>query len=291
MSDIKQSANEVAPAAVPPPAKPRTPRARTRYEVFHDGLYPYPHKLKRSIYEAEKAKLQIELLKMQRWINETGQRVILLFEGRDAAGKGGAIKRYMEHMNPRTARVVALEKPTEVEQGQWYFQRYVKHLPTRGELVLFDRSWYNRAGVERVMGFCTPRQHLEFLRQCPQFERMLVQDGIHLFKFWFSVSQAEQKRRFESRETSPLKQWKLSPIDRASLARWDDYTLAKKEMFFHCSTSDAPWTVVKSDDKRRARLASMRYFLHSLPYAEKNAEVVGEPDPLIIGTPDLVLDE
>jgi polyphosphate kinase 2 len=257
---------------------------------WRDGAYPYKNLLRRAVYEKEKFRLQVELLKLQAWVKETGQRVVLIFEGRDAAGKGGAIKRFMEHLNPRGARVIALEKPTPLEAGQWYFQRYVQHLPTRGEIVLFDRSWYNRAGVERVMGFCTPKEYEEFMRQTPEFERHLVRSGVHLFKFWFSVSRAEQRRRFKEREAHPLKQWKLSPIDKASLDKWDEYTLAKETMFMHCDTSDAPWTVVKSDCKKRARLSAMRCLLHRLPYAEKEIKTVGPVDPLIVGRPSLVPD-
>lgn len=259
----------------------------------HDDLedawqedYPYDKKLSRRSYESQKAKLQAELLKLQRWTEETGQKFVLLFEGRDAAGKGGTIKRFTEHMNPRTARVVALNKPTIQEAGQWYFQRYVIHLPTRGELVLFDRSWYNRAGVERVMGFCEPGEYLEFMRQTPDFERMLVLSGIRLYKFWFSVTQGEQMARFKSRETDPLKQWKLSPIDKASLGRWDDYTEAKEAMFFYTDTADAPWTVIKSNDKKRARLACMRHFLASVDYPGKNTRIVGRPDPALVSGAD-----
>jgi polyphosphate kinase 2 len=213
---------------------------------------------------------------------------MILFEGRDAAGKGGTIKRFMEHLNPRGARVVALEKPSEVERGQWYFQRYIQHLPTSGEIVLFDRSWYNRSGVERVMGFCTASEYEEFLRQTPEFERQLVRSGVHLFKFWFSVSRAEQRRRFKERKLHPLKQWKLSPIDMASLDKWDDYTRAKEAMFVHCDTSDSPWTVIKSDCKKRARLNAMRYVLQRLPYAKKDHALIGPVDPLIVGRPSLV---
>ena len=252
--------------------------------VFREGVYPYDRKLKRRVYEAEKARLQVELLKVQRWVRRSGIKIVVLFEGRDAAGKGGTIKRFMEHMNPRGARVVALDKPSEVEQGQWYFQRYVKHLPTAGEIVLFDRSWYNRAGVERVMGFCTGQEYLEFLRQCPEMERMLVNSGIRLFKYWFSVSQEEQAHRFESRETDPLKQWKISPVDLASLNKWPEYTEAKKAMFFYTDTADAPWAIIKSDDKRRARLACMQHFLAELSYPDKDASVVTGPDPLIAGS-------
>lgn len=252
-----------------------------------EAYYPYKKKLGRSEYEAEKFRLQIELLKMQNWVRETGQRLVILFEGRDAAGKGGTIKRFMEHMNPRGARVVALEKPSERERGQWYFQRYIEHLPSTGEIVLFDRSWYNRAGVEKVMGFCSAAEYREFMRQTPQVERMLVNSGIRLYKFWFSVTRKEQLRRFKSREGDPLKQWKLSPVDVASLARWDEYTEAKENMFFYTHTADAPWTVIKSDDKKRARLAAMRFVLSSLQYNNKDPEIACPPDPLIVVKPDI----
>jgi polyphosphate kinase len=255
---------------------------------WREGKYPYKNLLSRKNYEKQKYRLQVELLKLQAWVKDTGQRVIIVFEGRDAAGKGGTIKRFMEHLNPRGARVVALEKPSEVEQGQWYFQRYIEHLPTRGEIVLFDRSWYNRSGVERVMGFCTHAEYDEFLRQVPEFERQLVRSGVHVFKFWFSVSRAEQRRRFKERQAHPLKQWKLSPIDMASLDKWDDYTRAKEAMFVHCDTSDAQWTVIKSDCKKRARLNAMRYLLGRLPYANKDATALGAVDPLIVGRPSLV---
>jgi polyphosphate kinase 2 len=240
-------------------------------------------RLDRASYEAEKAKLQAELLKVQHWAQETGQKFVLLFEGRDAAGKGGTIKRYMEHLNPRTARVVALNKPTPEEKGQWFFQRYIQHLPTSGEMVFYDRSWYNRAGVERVMGFCEPNDYLEFMRETPELERMFVRSGLRLYKYWFSVTQEEQKRRFLSRETDPLKRWKLSPIDKASLDRWDDYTEAKEAMFFYTDTADAPWTVIKSDDKKRARLNCMLHFLNSIDYPGKDPHVIHTPDPLIVG--------
>jgi polyphosphate kinase 2 len=240
--------------------------------------------MRAKVYETHMLELQRELLKAQRWIEKSGHRVIVLFEGRDAAGKGGTIKRFTEHMNPRTARVVALQKPTERERTQWYFQRYIGPLPAAGEIVLFDRSWYNRAGVERVMGFCTPNDYLEFMRQCPEVERMFVRSGITLMKYWFSVSREEQRHRFEARETDPLKQWKLSPIDRASLDKWDDYTEAKEAMFFYTDTADAPWTIVKSDDKKRARLNAMQHFLAMLPYDEKDRGIVTGPDPLIVGS-------
>ncbi len=248
--------------------------------------YPYKTRMSRRTYEAEKKELQIELLKVQSWVKESGQRIVSIFEGRDAAGKGGTIKRFMEHLNPRGSRVVALEKPNDVEKGQWYFQRYIERLPTAGEIVFFDRSWYNRAGVERVMGFCEPHEYLQFMRQTPELERMLVNSGIHLFKFWFSVSREEQLRRFISRRDDPLKHWKLSPIDIQSLDRWDDYTAAKNAMFFHTHTGDAPWTVIKSDDKKRARLNCIRYFLHSLDYPNKDAKQIRPVDPLIVKVPN-----
>lgn len=251
--------------------------------------YPYRSRMRRKEYEAEKKKLQIELLKVQNWVKETGQRIVLLFEGRDAAGKGGTIKRFMEHLNPRGARVVALEKPSERERGQWYFQRYINHLPSYGDIVFFDRSWYNRAGVERVMGFCSPSEYLEFMREAPEVERMLTRSGIRLYKFWFSVSREEQLRRFNSRRSDPLKHWKLSPIDLQSLDKWPDYTEAKEAMFFHTDTADAPWVVIKSDDKKRARINCMRYFLSTLPYPGKDESVVGQADPRIVGTAAQVL--
>ena len=257
--------------------------------AFESGRYPYKDRMGRRVYESTKAELQAELLKVQLWAQETGQKFVLLFEGRDAAGKGGTIKRFTEHLNPRSARVVALNKPTETEFGQWYFQRYVQHLPTSGEMVFYDRSWYNRAGVERVMGFCSPNDYLEFMRETPELERMLVRSGIRLYKYWFSVTQDEQKRRFDSRATDPLKQWKLAPIDKASLSKWDDYTEAKEAMFFYTDTADAPWTVIKSNDKKRARLNCMRHFLASLDYPDKNEEIVGEPDPLITGQANHVI--
>lgn len=250
---------------------------------FDNGDYPYREKMPLNEYLKAKAELQSELLKVQNWVKMTGQRIVGMFEGRDAAGKGGTIKRFMEHLNPRAAHVVALEKPSERQMGQWYFQRYIEKLPTRGEMVFFDRSWYNRTGVERVMGFCKPTEYLEFLRQAPQLERMLVNSGITLFKFWFSVSRYEQLRRFHSRKLDPLKQWKLSPIDIESLGKWDDYTRAKEAMFFYTDTADAPWTVIKSDDKKRARINCMRYFLSALDYPNKDQELIGAPDPLIVG--------
>jgi polyphosphate kinase len=255
---------------------------------WRKGGYPYKNLLSRRSYEKQKYRLQVELLKLQAWVKDAGQKVVILFEGRDAAGKGGTIRRFMEHLNPRGARVVALEKPSEQEQGQWYLQRYVQHLPTRGEIVMFDRSWYNRAGVERVMGFCRQQEYMEFMRQCPEFERNLVHSGVHLIKFWFSVSRKEQRRRFKEREIHPLKQWKLSPIDVASLDKWDEYTRAKEAMFFYTDTADAPWTVIKSDCKKRARVNAMRYVLHKLPYKNKDLEGIGPIDPLLVGRANVV---
>jgi polyphosphate kinase len=255
---------------------------------WREGGYPYKNLMSRKNYEKQKYHLQVELLKLQAWVKEAGQRVVILFEGRDAAGKGGTIKRFMEHLNPRGAHVVALEKPTETERGQWYFQRYIQHLPTSGEIALFDRSWYNRAGVERVMGFCSDDEYLEFMRQAPEFERNLARSGIHLIKFWFSVSREEQRRRFKERQVHPLKQWKLSPIDLASLDKWDEYTKAKEAMFFYTDTADSPWTVIKSDDKKRARLNAMRYILHKLPYAKKDLDQIGPLDPLLVGRAHVV---
>ena len=245
--------------------------------------YPYDTRMPRDEYERVKRRLQIELLKLQNWSKRSGARHVIVFEGRDAAGKGGTIKRFMEHLNPRGARVVALEKPTDLEKAQWYFQRYVTHLPTAGEMVLFDRSWYNRAGVEKVMGFCTPEQHAEFMRQAPMFEDMLVSEGLDLTKFWFSVSPAEQRTRFAIRLVDPVRNWKFSPMDMASVDKWDDYTAAKEEMFGATDTDIAPWIVVKSNDKKRARINAMRHLLAKFDYDEKDDDVVGEPDPLIVG--------
>jgi polyphosphate kinase 2 len=292
-SPISSVAQPAAPvvAEVPAPspagaAKPAHVPAATPEAIraaFESGRYPYPRRMGRKPYEAEKALLQAELLKVQLWAQETGQKFVILFEGRDAAGKGGTIKRYTEHLNPRFARVVALNKPSERELGQWYFQRYVEHLPTAGEMVFYDRSWYNRAGVERVMGFCSPNDYLEFMREAPEFERMLVRSGIRLYKYWFSVTQTEQRARFAARETDPLKRWKLSPIDLASLDKWEDYTEAKEAMFFYTDTADAPWTIIKSNDKKRARLNCMRHFLSSLDYPGKDPAIACPPDPLIVG--------
>jgi polyphosphate kinase len=258
-------------------------------QAFETGQYPYGRPMGRRAYEEQKAMLQAELLKLQIWAQETGEKFVILFEGRDAAGKGGTIKRFMEHLNPRYARVVALTKPSDKEKGEWFFQRYIAHLPTAGEMVLYDRSWYNRAGVERVMGFCSPAEYLEFMRQVPELERMLVRSGVRLHKYWFSVTREEQRRRFVERETDPLKRWKLSPIDKASLDKWEDYTEAKEAMFFYTDTADAPWVIVKSDDKKRARLNCLRHFLMSVDYPEKDHAVIGVPDPLIVGRASQVI--
>jgi polyphosphate kinase len=247
--------------------------------------YPYGERLGRPEYERAKRLLQIELVKLQNWVKDTGQRIVIVFEGRDAAGKGGTIKRFTEHLNPRGATVVALEKPSERERTQWYFQRYAAHLPAAGEIVLFDRSWYNRAGVEKVMGFCTPEEYLEFMREAPEFERMLVNSGLHLTKFWFSVTPSEQHTRFVIRQVDPVRQWKLSPMDLQSLDKWDDYTEAKDAMFSCTSTRHAPWTVVKSNDKKRARLEAMRFILKHFDYPGKDYEIATDPDPKIVETP------
>ena len=253
-----------------------------RVDTWREG-YPYAERMDRAEYDRTKRLLQIELLKLQNWVKETGTRIVVLFEGRDAAGKGGTIKRFMEHLNPRGARVVALEKPTERELNQWYFQRYVAHLPAAGEIVLFDRSWYNRAGVERVMGFTEPRDYMEFLRAAPELERMFVRSGVHLIKLWFSVTRNEQRTRFTIRQVDPVRQWKLSPMDLASLDKWDDYTEAKEAMFFYTDTADAPWTVIKSNDKKRARLEAMRHVLGLYDYPGKDTTVACPPDPRIVG--------
>jgi polyphosphate kinase 2 len=258
-----------------------TPDGR-QAQTWREG-FPYSERLGKRDYGIAKRSLQIELLKLQRSVKESRQRLVILFEGRDAAGKGGTIKRFTENLNPRGARVVALEKPTEKERAEWYLQRYVPHLPAPGEIVLFDRSWYNRAGVEQVMHFCTPREYAVFLTEAPEFEQMLTRDGITLVKYWFSVSRREQLRRFLRRQTDPVKQWKLSPVDLASLDKWDEYTQAKEAMFARTDLPDAPWTVVKSNDKRRARLETIRNILALIPYPEKDASVVGWPDPLIVG--------
>ena len=256
------------------------PETRTRY--FRDNIYPYAKRMTYEEYYEHKFPLQVELVRMQDWVKETGQRLIILFEGRDAAGKGGTIRRFMEHWNPRNARVVALAKPSDSERGQWYFQRYVRHFPTEGEIVLFDRSWYNRAGVERVLGFTDEGRYRLFLRQAPLLERMIVESGIHLTKLYFSVSREEQIRRFEQRDQDPLKRWKLTPTDLLSKDRWDDYTAAKETMFRETHTAAAPWTIIKSDDKMRGRINAMRYVLNILDYEGKDPSVAHAPDPSIV---------
>jgi polyphosphate kinase 2 len=245
--------------------------------------YPYDKKMKWKHYEKELEGLQIELVKLQAWMQKTGERVLALFEGRDAAGKGGTIFAVRQYMNPRTARNVALTKPTETELGQWYYQRYVTHFPTAGEFVTFDRSWYNRAGVEPVMGFCTPEQHAHFLETTPHFERLIVEEGIHFFKFWLNIGQEMQLKRFHDRRHSDLKNWKFSPIDIAGMAKWDDYTAMRDLMVERTHTPTAPWTIVRANDKRRARLAVIRRILTSMPYEGRDMEAVGVNDPKILG--------
>ena len=269
--------------SIPSELMKRVKSAKSKRQII-SSTYPYQRMMKGAKYEKTIKLLQIELVKMQAWVKESGERIVMLFEGRDAAGKGGTIKRFTENLNPRGARVIALPKPTETETGQWYFQRYVEHMPTKGEIVFFDRSWYNRAGVEHVMGFCTPHEYLEFMRQAPEFERMLVRSGIRLLKFWFSVSREEQLRRFMARAKDVLKQWKLSSMDVESLGRWEEYTKAKEAMLFNTDTADAPWTVVLSDDKKRARLHSIMFLLRSVPYDGKDENLLNELDPLVIGS-------
>ena len=249
--------------------------------------YPYSERMPRKAYEKDLAALQIELVKMKTWARETGARVAILFEGRDAAGKGGTIKRFRENLNPRGARVVALSKPTETEASQWYFQRYTDHLPAAGEVVFFDRSWYNRGVVEHVFEFCTPDQRNHFFNQVPDFEKMVADDGIHLFKIWLNVGRAEQLRRFIERERDPLKQWKLSCIDVEGLKRWDAYSDAIRETFDKSHTDHAPWTIVRSDDKRRARINAIRSVLTQLDYSRKDAKALGQVDPKVCGGPDI----
>jgi len=262
---------------------PELPAAIDKAALLSGG-YPYDKRMPRKAYEAELHLLQIELLKLQRWVRDEGKRIVIVFEGRDAAGKGGTIKRFMEHLNPRHARTVALSKPTETERGQWYFQRYIAHLPTAGDIVLFDRSWYNRSGVERVMGFCTPEQVNQYMAEAPEFEASLVRDGIQFFKFWLTLGHAMQLKRFHARKHDPLKSWKLSPIDVASLSKWDDYTTAREEMIDHTHTQSAPWTVIRSNDKRRARLNAIRHILASIEYEGKDKNIVAKPDPMILGS-------
>jgi polyphosphate kinase 2 len=252
-----------------------------RLETWRED-FPYERRLTRSEYERVKREQQIELLKLQNWIKGEDRRMAIVFEGRDAAGKGGTIKRFTQHLNPRGTRVVALDRPTTREQSEWYFQRYIAQLPAGGELALFDRSWYNRAGVERVMGYCTRMEYLEFLRETPDLERMLVRSGMPLVKFWFSVTRSEQRTRFAIRQLDAVRRWKLSPTDLASLELWDAYTEAKETMFFYTDTADAPWTVVKSNDKKRARIEAMRHVLSRFDYPGKDVDAVGTPDPYII---------
>ncbi|QDL92856.1 polyphosphate kinase 2 [Paroceanicella profunda] len=253
--------------------------------------YPYSRRISKKEYARQMAPLQIELVRMHDWVRRSGARVVVLFEGRDAAGKGGTIKRFTENLNPRTARVVALSTPSDVEAGQWYFQRYIRHLPSAGEIAFFDRSWYNRAVVEPVFGFCTPKQRADFFAQAPQFESMLVEDGIHLIKIWLTVSRAEQLNRFLAREEDPLKHWKLSPIDVQGLSRWDAYSEAIREMFEASHNPVIPWTVVRTDDKKRARLAAIRHVLNTLPYAGKDFAAIGKTDTALCGGPEIMPDE
>ncbi len=244
--------------------------------------YPYHERMSREEYEFDKYRLQVELLKFQYWGQDLGLKNVIVFEGRDAAGKGGTIKRFTEHLDPRSARTVALSKPSDREQGQWYFQRYVQHLPTAGEIVMFDRSWYNRANVERVMGFCTDEEYRTFMGQAPLFEKMLVDSGIHLCKFWFSVTRHEQRTRFAIRQIDPVRRWKLSPVDLASLDRWEDYTEAKEQTFLRTDTDHAPWITIKSNDKKRGRINAIRFFLNQFDYGDKDTSIVYDPDPLIV---------
>jgi polyphosphate kinase 2 len=275
--------DEQVRTTIPKELVAKVKQAKSKRDIISSN-YPYAKQMKSADYLEEIELLQIELVKMQAWAKEVGERIVMLFEGRDAAGKGGTIQRFTENLNPRGAKVVALAKPSDTERGQWYFQRYIEELPTKGEIVFFDRSWYNRAGVEHVMGFCSPHEYLEFMRQTPEFERMLVRSGIRLYKFWFSVSREEQLRRFLGRAQDPLKQWKLSPMDVESLGRWDSYTKAKEAMLFYTDTADAPWTIVRSDDKNRARLNAIKHVLHTIPYAGKDTDVVTTPDHRIIGS-------
>ncbi len=251
-----------------------------------DGPFPYRRKMRNKRYEKTLFRLQVELLKVQQWTKETGQRIVIVFEGRDAAGKGGTIKRFREHLNPRGARVVALPKPSDIERGQWYFQRYIAQFPTAGEIVFFDRSWYNRAGVEPVMGFCTTDEYRLFMAQVPGLERAWVESGIRLFKLWFDVGKEEQRRRLEARRKHPLKQWKLSPMDELAVKKWQEYTRARDAMLLLTHKTEVPWTVIRSDDKRRARLAAIRCVLQRLDYPKKDHSVVANPDPLIVGPAD-----
>ena len=269
------------------PKEVRSAIEKSEKDDILNPTYPYDERMKRKEYEKEMERLQIELVKMQSWVKETDQRVALIFEGRDAAGKGGTIKRFRENLNPRGARNVALSKPSDTEQSQWYFQRYIQHLPSAGEIVFFDRSWYNRGVVENVFGFCTAEERERFFRQVLPLETGLVNDGITLFKFWLNVGRAEQLNRFLSRETDPLKQWKLSPIDVAGLNKWDEYSESISETLTRSHSEHCPWTIVRSDDKKRARLAAIRSVLHALDYDEKDEDAIGPNDPRICGGPEI----
>jgi len=282
--------DEQVRTSIPKELVAKVKHAKSKRHIISSG-YPYKKQMKNSDYMEEIELLHIELVKMQTWVKEVGERIVLLFEGRDAAGKGGTIQRFTENLNPRGAKVVALAKPSDTERGQWYYQRYVERLPTKGEIVFFDRSWYNRSGVEHVMGFCTPHEYLEFMRQTPEFERMMVRSGIRLFKFWFSVSREEQLRRFLGRAKDPVKQWKLSPMDVESLGRWESYTKAKEAMLFYTDTADAPWTIVRSDDKKRARLNAIKYILHTIPYEGKDTDIATAPDPRIVGSAKAIYEQ
>lgn len=263
------------------PRKPADMNALS--DKFREGAYPYKNHYPNKLYEKELFDLQVELLKLQDWVKRTHAKIIVIFEGRDAAGKGGTIRRFTENLNPRGARIVALSKPTENEAGQWYFQRYCAHLPNPGEICFFDRSWYNRAVVEPVMGFCTPEQSEIFLNEVTGFEQSLIRGGTHIIKFWLDVSQEEQRRRFRERRENPLKRWKLSPVDIASMDRWDDYSKAVRRMFQMTDTAETPWTVIRNEDKRRGRLNAIRVLLQSIPYDNRDMKKVGAIDPLIVG--------
>ncbi|MGH6762990.1 MAG: polyphosphate kinase 2 [Phyllobacterium sp.] len=252
--------------------------------ALSSGRYPYSARMHEDEYDKTLLALQIELVKLQNWLHETGHRILAIFEGSDAAGKGGTIAVLREYMNPRSARNVALPKPTETEQGQWYFQRYVTHFPTSGEFVTFDRSWYNRAGVEPVMGFCTPEQHAAFLSAVPDFEKMIVNEGIHFFKFWLDIGQAMQLKRFHERVHSPLKKWKFSPMDVAGMQKWDEYGKARDLMLERTHSEPAPWTIIEANDKRRSRIAAIRRILLTLPYKDRDLSAIGKEDDLIIGS-------
>lgn len=282
--DDKTAANGASAAAAKPfdIDDPKLPKWIDE-AAFESGGYPYAKKLDAEKYEDELKELQIELRKLQAHIEAKGERLVVVFEGRDASGKGSTISRFMAHLNPRAARAVALSKPTEVERGQWYFQRYAVHMPAAGNITLFDRSWYNRAGVERVMGFCNQAQLADFLREAPQFEGLLTRDGVHLFKFYLDIGREMQLKRFHDRRHDPLKTWKITPIDLAAIDKWDDYTKAKEDMFHFTHTAASPWTVIKANDKRRTRLEAIRTVLAALDYAGKDKKVVGTPDPKIVG--------